>query len=185
MPRPEPRARHNTLDNLMAARDEARRAVHRVALDDGAQTISRPAFPGAQATVRDVEPLAGARAARKIELAARAAATGYIRDAREAGHTWHDIGEALGVVPGGDAGQAGETVAEAAYCYAIRAAGQPGPQAPGRAGSFWWHCRSCDQVISDQGHIGTPADNEPGHADSCPRLATAIAEWDASWEAEP
>ena len=51
--------------------------------------------------------------------------------------------------------------------------------------SFPWRCPSCDQAISDRGLIAGPADNELGHADDCPRLAAAVAEWDASWEAEP
>ena len=51
--------------------------------------------------------------------------------------------------------------------------------------SFLWRCASCEQVISDHGLIAGPADNEPGHADDCGRLATAVAEWDAGWEAEP
>jgi hypothetical protein len=40
-------------------------------------------------------------------------------------------------------------------------------------------------VISDQGLIAGPPDDEPGHVEDCPRHATAIAEWDATWEAEP
>ena len=51
--------------------------------------------------------------------------------------------------------------------------------------SFIWRCRSCDQAISDRGLIAGPADDEMGHTEDCPRLAAAVAEWDASWEAEP
>ena len=51
--------------------------------------------------------------------------------------------------------------------------------------SFVWRCRSCDQAISDRGLIAGPADDEPGHTQDCPRLAAAVAEWDADWEAEP
>ena len=70
------------------------------------------------AIVRDVDPLAGLAASGQLELAAREHASNYVRAAREAGHSWHDIGTALGVVPGGDAQQAGETVAEAAFTFA-------------------------------------------------------------------
>src|SRR5262249_35458105 len=66
-------------------------------------------------TIRDLEPLDGARAARDIELGARHAARGYIRQAREAGHSWEQIGQALGVAPNADADQAPLTVAPAAY----------------------------------------------------------------------
>jgi hypothetical protein len=181
MSRSQPRPQ-NSLDNLSATRDEARAAAHRIALDVGARIIRRPVFPGAQATVRDVEPLAGARAARKVELGARATALGYIRDAREAGHSWHDIGTALGVVPGGEPDLAGETTAEAAYTYA---AGRPDTHAPWQPRSFPWTCHSCEQVISDRGLCNGPADDEHGHAEGCSRLAAAVTAWDAEWEAEP
>lgn len=182
MPRPDPGPAHNALDDLSAARNEALRAAHRIALDAGARPVSRPAFPGSEATVPDVEPLAGARAARKIEIGARTAASRYIRDAREAGHTGYEIGEALGMVPRGDADQDGATVAEAAYTYA---AGRPNPDASWQPRRFIWHCPSCDKTISDHGLIQGPADDEMGHAEDCPRLVAAVAEWDASWEAEP
>lgn len=183
MPREDPRSQRTTLDDLYPAWDEARSASKRIALDSGAQVVRRPLFPGSQASERDVEPLAGARAARKIELGARVAAVRYVRDAREAGHTWQEIGDALGVVPGGDADQAGETVAEAAYTYV---AGHPDTERARLYGrSFTWHCPSCDQAINDQGLIGAPDENEPGHTDDCSRMAAAVAEWDAGWEAEP
>jgi hypothetical protein len=149
-----------------------------------AATVTRPMFPGdKEPTVRDVEPLAGARAARDLQLAARGTAREYIRQAREAGQSWEQIGQALGVAPGADADQAGLTVAEAAYTYA---AGSPHTDTAVRYGrSFVWHCPSCDQAISDCGLIAGPADDELGHTGDCPRLAAAIAEWDTGWEAEP
>jgi hypothetical protein len=165
------------------ARHTAHREAVRLARDSGASIVARPVFssdPGH--TVSDVEPLAGARAARDLELGARRAAHDYIRAAREAGQGWDQIGQALGLVPCGDADQAGLTVAEAAYTYA---AGRPETEAPWRPRSFLWICRSCDQAISDRGLIAGPADDEPGHAQDCPRLAAAVAEWNAGWEAEP
>src|SRR5262249_33873491 len=110
------------------------------------------------------------------------AAREYLRQAREAGHSWDQIGHTLGVAPGADADQAGLTVAEAAYTYA---AGRPDTEAPWRPRSFLWTCRSCDQAISDRGLIAGPADAARGHAGNCPRLTAATAEWDAGWEAEP
>ncbi len=164
-----------------AARNAAQRAAVTLARNNGAQIVSRPPFHGAHTTVSDVEPLAGLRAAREIELGARHTARNYLRDAREAGHSWLQIGSALGLTPGGDADQAGETVAEAAYTYA---AGQPDPDAPWRHRSFVWRCGSCQGVISDQGLCNGPADDERGHADNCARLARTIAAWDAEWEAD-
>jgi hypothetical protein len=175
---PDERARQ-----VAAARDHARRAVVGLARDRGAEFTTRPMFPGSDVTVRDLTPLDGGRAARDIELGARRAARDYIRAAREAEHSWDQIGQALGLSPNADADQTGLTVAEAAYTYA---AGNPHTDTAIRHGrSFLWRCRSCDQAISDRGLIAGPADDEPGHTDNCPRLAAAIAEWDAGWEIEP
>jgi hypothetical protein len=171
---PEERAR---------ASGAARRALVDLARERGAEFTTREAYPGSGTTVRDLEPLAGAHAARDIELGARHAARGYIRQAREAGHGWDQIGQALGVAPNADADQTGLTDAEAAYTYA---AGNPYTDTAIRYGrSFVWQCRSCDQAISDRGPIAGPADDEPGHTGDCPRLAAAVAQWDAGWEAEP
>ena len=175
---------NNTERRIRAARETARREAVRLARDSGAQTVTRPMFRGdKEPTVRDVEPLAGARASRDIELAAKGTARDYIRQAREAGHGWEQIGHALGLSPNADADQAGLTVAEATYTYA---AGNPHTDTAIRYGrSFVWRCRSCDQAISDRGLIAGPADGEVGHSEACPRLAAAVAEWDAGWEAEP
>jgi hypothetical protein len=163
--------------------DAARRAVLGLARDRGFEFTPSPASCRAGIPVRDLEPLTGARAARDIELGARRAARGYIRAAREAGHRWEQIGQALGLAPGADTDQAGLTVAEAAYSYA---AGSRHTDTAIRYGrSFTWRCASCDQAISDRGLIAGPADDELGHREDCSRLAAAVAEWDAGWEAEP
>jgi hypothetical protein len=175
---PDERARQ-----FAAIRDHARRALIGLARDRGAGFITREASCGSGMTTRDLEPLTGARAARDVELGARHAARDYIRQAREAGHCWDQIGHALSVAPNADADQTGLSVAEAAYSYA---AGSPYTDAAVRYGrSFVWQCRSCDQAISDRGLIAGPADDELGHTEDCPRLAAAVAEWDAGWEAEP
>ncbi len=164
----------DTAARLAAARDQARRAAQRLALDAGAEPVTRPVFPGSDATVRDVAALAGARAARDLELAARRAARDYIRAARQDGHHWHQIAQALGLPPGAG------TTGEAAYDYA---AGPPDPDAPWRPRSFTWTCPSCDQAIADHGpDAGTPADAENGHASSFEHLARRPAEYDAEWD---
>jgi hypothetical protein len=173
----------NSPDERARASDAAHRAIIGLARDRGADLTTRPAFHGSDITVRDLEPLIGTRTARDIELAARHNACAYIRAAREAGHDWGQIGHVLGLAPNADADQAGLTVAEAAYTYA---AGNPNTDTAIRYGrSFVWRCLSCDQAISDRGLIAGPADNELGHAEECGRLAAAVAEWDAGWEAEP
>ena len=170
-------------DERARASDAVRRPLIVLARDRGAELITRQASRGSDMTIRDLEPLAGARAARDIELGARHAAREYIRTAREAGHSWDQIGHALEVIPNADADQVGLTVAQAAYTYA---AGSPHTDTAVRYGrSFLWRCRSCDQAISDRGLIAGPADDELGYAEDCLRLAAAIAGWDADWEAEP
>jgi hypothetical protein len=164
-------------------RETVRREAFRLARDAGAQVIARPMFRGEQEpAVRDVEPLAGARAAADLEAAAKGTARDYIRQAREAGHGWEQIGQALGLAPGG--GRDGATLGEAAYTYST---GQRDGEPPWEPRSFGWTCRSCDQHITDRGLVAGPADDEPGHAGDCPRLTASIAEWDtetAAWEAE-
>src|SRR5260370_40950159 len=120
----------NTGERMAAARDTARREAFRLARERGAEIITRPMFRSEkEPAVRDVEPLAGARAARDLELSARGLARGYMRQAREAGHGWEQIGRALGLGLGGDADQDGATLAAAAYTHA---AGRPDTEAPAR-----------------------------------------------------
>jgi hypothetical protein len=107
----------------------------------------------------------------------------YIRAASEAGHSWEQIGQALGSTPDAGTDRTGENIAEAAYAYAT---GGLGTETANRdACSFLWRCQSCDQAISDRGLIAGPADNEPGHKRDCARLTTEVVQWDAGWEAEP
>jgi hypothetical protein len=172
---------HSDPDEQARAYRAAGQAVVGLARDRGAELTTRSLFPSSEVTIRDVDPLAGARAARDIELASRRSARDYVRAAREAGHGWDQIGQALGLAK--DTDRTGETTGEAAYTYA---AGDPGTETAMRYGrSFPWRCPSCSQAISDRGLINGPADNEPGHDGGCGRLAAAVAEWDASWEAEP
>src|SRR5215470_20044364 len=129
MTEPEPNT-ENLGQRRRAARDTARRDAFQLARSTGASTVMRPMFRGEnEPTVRDVEPLAGARAARDLELAARGTARDYIRQAREAGHGWDQIGQALGLGPESSPGQDGATAADAAYDYA---AGPPDTHAPWR-----------------------------------------------------
>jgi len=171
---------HNDpIEQRWAARNLSRRAVIDLARAAGAQPTTRPAFRGSHATVRDLDPLDGLTASRQLETAARLHAADYIRAAREAGHTWHDIGAALGLTPSADPQQAGDTIAEAAFTYA---AGHPDtPRVYDR--SVTWTCGSCDKAISDVGLVAGPAEDERGHTGSCPRLAATIRAWDVEWDA--
>lgn len=170
MPEPGPR------DRGYAARREARSAAFRLALDSGASTVTRQSSFG-DSTILDVEAAAGLRAARDLEQAARHCTLQYIRQAREAGYTWHDIGTVMRLTP--DRDQA-ETTAEAAFTYAT----DPDSSYTRTYGpSFAWKCPSCTSTILDQSLDNGPADNERGHAENCPRLAATIEAWDAEWAA--
>jgi len=167
--------------DVLAARLEARRAIMELGSQAGAPLSERPAFPGAQLTVRDLDPMAGLQAARQIELAARHAARDYVRQARQDGASWHEIGKALDLSPGADPDQAGTTLAEAAYTYV---AGRPDTDTARRYGrEFIWTCPSCNQVIGDSGPCIGPAEDERGHSQNCQRLAETTAAWDAQREA--
>ena len=177
MTKPQP-DRSRQFDN---ARRNARRAIQSMAIDNGAKTVSRPMFRGSDRTVRDVEPLPAMRAARDLELAARQTAHDYVRAAREAGHSWAEIGAALELHPNGDAQQTGDTVAEAAFTYVT---GNPDTEHARRYGrTFAWTCNACDNLITDHGIAGHPADDEHGHNPTCERMIKTIEEWNAGWEA--
>lgn len=176
---PDPSARRRVVDDARAA---ARSTIERFALDQGGKVVTRPAFRGADRTVKDVEPIAGLRAAYQVELAARHVGRDYIRHAREAGASWHDIGAAMNLTPGRVREMGAESIADAAFTYATGSPDTDFARSYGR--SVAWNCKSCDQLIADHGLCNGPADDERGHADNCARLAATIARWDADWEAE-
>ena len=72
-------------------------AVLRLAYMTGAQIIEAPPWPGASFTEEQPEPGAGIRIALALERAARAGVRVFIQRAREAGMSWAQVGEALGV----------------------------------------------------------------------------------------
>ena len=160
------------------ARQWARRAVTGIAQASGGQTVIRPMFrgrPDLGSTVTDVEPIGGLRAATSLKHAARRLAVEYVRQAREASDSWHDIGVALGF---GRLAESDMSVAGAAYDYAAG-----GPDAWSR--SFPWVCPACQATVIDHGpEAGNPEDQEQGHAADCPRLAAAVTAWSASWDTE-
>jgi hypothetical protein len=177
MNKPQP-DRRRQFDN---ARATTRRAIQSIAIDNGAQIVSRPMYQGSDTTVSDVEPLPAMRAARDLELAARHAAHAYVRAAREGGHSWEEIGTALELQPNGDAQQTGDTVAEAAFTYVTGAPDSEHARRYGR--TFAWTCNTCDNLILDHGITNHPADDEHGHGPACERMIKTIEEWDARWKA--
>lgn len=92
--RKDPTAREKAAD---LARQWARRAVTAMAEASGGTTVTRPMFrgrPDLGSTVTDVEPIAALQAATSLNHAARRLAVEYVRQAREANDSWHDIGVA-------------------------------------------------------------------------------------------
>lgn len=161
------------------AREMARHAVITLARASGA-AIGPRTLPGARpGTDFDLfdepEPLAAMSATRHLTRAARQLEAQYVKWARQDGHSWARIGEALGYTDDPDAGI---RAAPAAFEHV----------APARSGyddTFGWTCMSCRKVIIDHGpEAGHPADAERGHADGCERFAEAVAAYDAQWEDE-
>ena len=86
--------------------------------------------------------------------------------------SWAQAGEALGVAE--LARQRGSSLAEAAWEYAA----ERSAYLTGELGVFRWTCQACGEVVSDRGPSGrSPAEDEPGHAEGCQRIAAAVAEW--------
>jgi hypothetical protein len=99
-----------------------------------------------------------------------------VRRAREAGHSWEEIGRTLAFKPDAD-----RTVAEAAYEQMTGSATSWSSHGP----LFVWRCTACVRVISDRGpYERHPADNESGHAEDCSRLAAEVERWRASCDDE-
>jgi hypothetical protein len=147
-------------------------AVLRLAYMTGAQLVHAPPWPGASFTEEQPEPGAGIRIALALERAARAGVRVYISRAREAGMTWAQVGEALGVAE--LAQQRGSTLAETAWEYA---AGRSA-HLTGQLGVFGWTCPECGEAVQDRGPSGrNPAEDETGHAGGCQRLAADVAAW--------
>jgi hypothetical protein len=137
----------------------------------------RPRYDGDKYPGPTPTPLAGVQAADWVVKRAGREIYEHVRRAREAGHSWEQIGQALDMRP-----VDGRCVAEAAY---ERVAGRPADWSLSGP-SFTWRCPACGRVISDRGpYESHPDDNQPGHAKDCPRLATELARWRASWDDTP
>jgi hypothetical protein len=160
------------------ASSEIRLAVRRMVTESGGQMIRRRE-PGYSLEWEEPEPLAGIRAAAGLQFEAGQAIARAARFAREDGLTWEQIGEAL--YPGkrgpdGDRPKSVRAFSQLASAYDI------GWESP----SFSWTCQACGKRVSDYGPDGGthPSDTEQGHAESCTRLAAAVAEYMAQWEDE-
>lgn len=105
---------------VQAARREVRCAVATMISESGGRTIARlwstqQDWPGTNGITP--EPVAGLEPAHAIEQAAHALIKDLIRQAREAGRSWHEIGEGLDLH--WHPVLAKKSIADVAYDYAL------------------------------------------------------------------
>jgi hypothetical protein len=164
------------------ARQESRRAVDtavlRMARAAGASVHQRPIFPDSTLTTSDTEPLPGIWFALMLQDAVRHKIHDYIKQGRQDGSSWQQIGKALRLEQ--VAGERGTGLGEAAFDYA---AGADRVQPADRLW-FAWTCLACGAQVIDCGPYGHPLDYQTGHADGCKRLAADIAGYQARWAEE-
>lgn len=162
------------------ARTEARRAVRTavvaMARTAGAGTEPWPVWPGSSLT--EPRPLAGdgLRFALMLESVATNLAREYVRNGRQEGLSWWQLGEIIAPAMGG-AGEA-DDLGVLAFKWAANAE-HARPFA-----DLWvtWTCPACLAPIRDHGpYEADPRSAEAGHDDGCARLAEAVAAYDAEW----
>ena len=163
-----------------AARDAAiaavRGALFRMGRAAGTKFTEQPIFEGARTTEPVMDPAAAIRMSLMLRGAVDQQLHTYLRRARQAGLSWAQIGEALNLREYGE--ERGVSLAEAAYEYATDAE----HTRPFDRLSFYWKCPACGAGVTDRGPYNThPLDNEEGHAETCTRIAAAIAEHEARW----
>jgi hypothetical protein len=116
------------------------------------------------------KPLTCLVAAHELEHAAHAAQRSFIRQAREAGRSWYEIGQALDLL--WHAIVSNESVAGEAYDYALRydRAGTDRPP-------YTWTCQACQQLVTDHGPWPQLPNQEEGHAADCPMWTERLTAW--------
>jgi hypothetical protein len=125
-----------TEEELAAA---AAAAVERIGRQLGAEVVPPGADPA-----QLLAPAAALRVAPQVELAARNQVRVHIRQAREEGQTWHEIGGLLGFGP--LTAGTGESVAGYAFGYTV------GPQSAAPwydPPVFTWACPACGQAHAE------------------------------------
>ncbi|GAA4963005.1 hypothetical protein WHI96_23880 [Pseudonocardia tropica] len=168
---------------MTAAREQLHRLAERIAVDEfGGEVIVEP-IPGYQMLTRRrlVDPLPGVRAARALANAARGLLVERARDARAAGRSWDEIGEALGLPNGA----ADEPRAEAAFAEVVEGRRAEPAWRSFEAPSTYWRCGSCGELITDYGTGSSshPDDQETGHGETCARHGASLTKWrtDTGW----
>jgi hypothetical protein len=167
----------STPDLFRHARDVTRASVFTLVRGSGGSV--GPRVLTGRGSVADIDigpepaPLHAITAAQHLIWAAERYLNDYVKWAREDGHSWAEIGTALGL---SDDPDRGIFAAETAFRRVA-----PGDSEYNR--HFGWMCRSCRGTVIDHGpEAGAdPAGSEPGHQDGCARLAAAVAEYQRRW----
>jgi hypothetical protein len=154
-----------------SARQEVRRAVDVMVTEAPGRTIAplrstARAWPGAN--IVEPEPIVGLESAHAIEHA-HALIKDLIRLARQAGHSWYEVGEALDLH--WEAVAAKESIADVAYGYALEYQADRGMRA------VTWMCPACQQLVTDRSPFRELPAQEEGHAEDCARWTAEFAEW--------
>lgn len=120
-----------------------------------------------QTSISDPAVLTGVWAVDYLSHVARRDMRARVGLARDAGHTWAEIGRVLKLRPEDRA------LGEAAFEYVL------GPPVPGSwERALSWRCTACGRSVQDVGpYNGHPADCDLGHAGDCRRLAADVAAW--------
>jgi hypothetical protein len=184
-PQTPPEKRHDQ------ARQAVSSAVARLVADEhgAAGFETRDLYPGAGDIWRGQHPTPGPHLEAVMALRAAVAQEERraIDNARGAGMTWDQIGEALGLAR--DAQDVDEPLALAAWRYAAMRAmpGAPDPDSAwryGRGPTADWRCRECTGTIHETHPDNGPVDAEQGHRPGCARYAAVVAEVQARWDDE-
>ncbi len=172
-----------------AARQEVLSAVNRlVAQEHGAAGFEvRDPYPGAGEIWRGrhATPVPHLRAVRALRSAVVEEERRALDNARGAGLTWEEIGEALGLADAAD--RANQTLALAAWRYAAMRVmpDEPDPEwaySYRRDATADWRCRACTGSVHEGHPDNGPVDAERGHQPGCARFAAVQAAWRARWD---
>ena len=163
-----PRRRPDSDYRRQPERDEAMRPEQERSLRGGLERIRRDMLAGQD------DALARVELERRMELEARRGFSQAVAEARAEGFTWEHI---AGRVPW--LARHGAEAAEMLFeLVAV-------PGAGANVDHLSWRCGDCDGTVLDRGpYGGHPVDAEPGHRDTCGRLAAEASRYVAGLGAD-
>jgi hypothetical protein len=174
------------------ARQEISSAVNRlVAGEHGKAGFEvRDVYPGAGEIWRGqhATPVPHLQAVRALRAAVHEEERRALDNARGAGLSWEEIGQALGLAEAAE--RANETLAVAAWRYAALRVmpGEPDPEwawrSYGGGPTADWRCRDCTGAVHEGHPDNGPVDAERGHQPGCARYAAVVAQARARWDDE-